>query len=90
VESEAAEEQIRLDPLSHQSGLADRDITHQRRMRQCPRRSGDGRGQSGIERQPHAIAENGLVHRRQAVRQRHGRCPIEDLTNAEVVEKRSA
>ena len=56
------------------------------RMRERGRRPGDRHREVGVQRQPQPVADDRLVHRRGAGRQRHRRRPVEDLADLEIVE----
>ena len=61
-----AVEQIRLDPLGDERRLPDGDVAHQRRMCERRGRARHRAAEFGVQRQPHPVAEDRLVHRRRA------------------------
>ena len=77
VEGQAAVEEVGLHPLGGERGLPDGDVADQLRMRERGGRTGDRDGEVGVERQPQPVADDRLVHRRGARRQRHRRRPVE-------------
>ncbi len=86
VKGETAVEQVCFDPLGHQRRLPDRDVAHQRRMRQRPRHAGHRGGENGVARQAHPVPQDRLMSGGHPRRQRRRRRPIEHLTHREVVE----
>ena len=86
VEGHAAVEQIRLHPLGHQRGLADRDVADQCGVRHRARHPGHGVRQFGVQGQPQAVADDALVRGGDARGERNRRRPVEHLALRQVVE----